>query len=166
MGDRLLERGNGSFKMDMLDWDIIELLQKESGMSLAQISRRLGLPQPSIADRINRLAEGLMDWGPISDSQAPNSGVSAFLRLGVREPKLLKRLSKTPEVRECHRIGEPNVFQLKIIASNLAHLRRWVDKLKTFGDGLTAIVISRRSQLSSCLCAEPSTRLRKRIRRE
>ena len=161
-----MERGNSSFKMDMADWDIIELLQKESGMSLAQISRRLGLPPPSIADRINRLAEGLMDWGPISDSQAPNSGVSAFLRLGVREPKLLKRLSKTPEVRECHRIGEPNVFQLKIIASNLAHLRRWVDKLKTFGDGLTAIVISRRSQLSSCLCAEPSTRLRKLIRRE
>ena len=135
--------------MDMADWDIIELLQKQSGMSLAQISRRLGLSPPSIADRIKRLAEGLLDPGPISDPQGPNSGVSAFLRLRVREPKLLKRLSKTPEVQECHRIGEPNVVQLKITASNLEHLRRCVNKLKTFGDERTAIVISRPSKLSS-----------------
>jgi len=55
--------------MDEVDARIIELLQKDGRIALADISREVGLSSPTIKDRIGKLeSEGvILGYGPILD---------------------------------------------------------------------------------------------------
>ena len=132
---------NGKFEMDMLDWEIVELLQKNEKLTFAQLALKLGLSHANVVDRIKRLGALILNYWKEREGQSADFAITAFIRLRLPNDKVKRRISRAPEVRECYQIGEPRVFQIKIMVRDSEHLRRSVETLKTAGDALTLIVL-------------------------
>src|SRR6266576_4001632 len=134
-------------EIDTVDWEIIELLQRDGRTSTAHLSRKLRMSPPSVADRIKRLEEAgvIAGYRAEVNVQALGLYITAFVRLCLRAPnydEFIRVLSETPEVRECCQISEANIFQVKIITRDIDHLRDLMVKLTAFGDTVTSIVLA------------------------
>jgi len=69
--------------MDKIDEEIIRLLKKDGRMSLAEISREVGLSSPTIKDRIGKL-EGdgvILGYRPLLEYSKLGLGMTAFIGL-------------------------------------------------------------------------------------
>jgi Lrp/AsnC family transcriptional regulator, leucine-responsive regulatory protein len=135
------------FEMDMVDWEIVELLQRDGRVSIAQIGRKLRMAPPSVADRIRRLEKAgvILGYRADIDAQALGLVITAFIRIHIHPTsydEFFCAVSNAPEVRECFQVAEPNLFQVKVTARDLKHLLRFALKLNGFGDTVTSIVLS------------------------
>jgi Lrp/AsnC family leucine-responsive transcriptional regulator len=131
----------------MVDWEILELLQRNGRVSIAQLARTLRMSAPSVAERIKRLENAgiIIGYRAEIDPQAVGLAITAFVRVNIRPPsyeEFLGLLAEANEVRECSQVAEPNSFQVKVTVRNIEHLRQFTLKLNGFGDTLTSIVLS------------------------
>lgn len=136
-----------SGELDMIDWEVVELLQRHGRVSIAQIARKLRMAPPSVADRIKRLEKGgiIVGYRADIDPHALGFMIMAFIRIRIRPPnydEFLRVISEAPEVRECFQVAEPNSFQVRVTVRDLKHLLRFALKLNRFGETLTSIVLS------------------------
>jgi Lrp/AsnC family transcriptional regulator, leucine-responsive regulatory protein len=136
-----------SCEMDMVDWEIVELLQQDGRASVAQLARHLRMSPPSVAERIKSLERAgvIIGYQAEIDVQALGLAVTAFIRVHLQPAnydEFLRSMSAVPEVRECVQIAEPNCVQLKVTVRDIEHLRRIALKLNGFGNTATAIVLS------------------------
>jgi Lrp/AsnC family leucine-responsive transcriptional regulator len=137
-----------SFEMDSVDWEIIELLQRDGRMSIAHVARELRMSPPSVAGRIKRLEKASVIVGYHADVDAKALGfpIIAFVRLHLHKPdheEFVRLISEAPEVRECFQVAEPNAFQVKVTVRDIEHLRRVTLELNGFGNTVTSLVLSR-----------------------
>ena len=131
----------------MVDWEIVELLQGDGRVSIAQVARKLRMAPPSVADRIKRLENAGVITGYRADINPRALGlmVTAFIRVHIQPPtydEFVRLVSGAPEVRECFQIAEPNSFQVKATVQDIEHLLRFALKLNGLGETVTSIVLS------------------------
>ena len=131
----------------MIDWEVLELLQRDGRVSIAQVARKLRMAPPSVADRITRLEKAgvIIGYRADIDPQAIGLVIMAFIRVRIRPPsydEFLRVVSEAPEVRECFQVAEPNSFQARVTVRDLTHLLRFAQKLNGFGETFTSIVLS------------------------
>jgi Lrp/AsnC family transcriptional regulator, leucine-responsive regulatory protein len=136
-----------SFELDMVDWEVLELLQQDGRVSIAQVARKLRMAPPSVADRIKRLEEAgvILGYRADIDPHALGLVIMAFIRVRIRQrsyDEFLSVVSEAPEVRECLQVAEPNLFQIRVTVRDLTHLLRFALKLNGFGQTLTSIVLA------------------------
>src|SRR5215475_8518719 len=74
-----------NFEFDMVDWEIVELLQLDGRVSIAQIGRKLRMASPSVADRIKRLEKAgvIIGYRADIDAQALGFVITAFIRIHI-----------------------------------------------------------------------------------
>ena len=131
----------------MVDWEIVELLQRDGRVSIAQLARKLRMAPPSVAERIKRLEKGgvILGYRAEIEPRALGLGIIAFVRVRIHPPSyddFLRFVAESPEVRECFQIGEPNSFQVKVTVRDVEHLRVFTLKLAGFGETTTSIIFS------------------------
>jgi Lrp/AsnC family transcriptional regulator, leucine-responsive regulatory protein len=131
----------------MVDWEIVELLQRDGRVSIAQIGRRLRMAPPSVADRIKRLEKAgvIIGYRAEIDAHALGLAITAFIRIHIcptSYDELLRVVSTAPEVRECLQVAEPNFFQIKVTVRDIKDLFRFALKLNGLGETATSIVLS------------------------
>ncbi|MEA5007263.1 Lrp/AsnC family transcriptional regulator [Clostridium tyrobutyricum] len=126
--------------MDNLDIKLIELLQKNSRMTISTLSKELSLSRPSITERILRLQENNIIEEFTARISLKNIGknIILFVQLSSLKvsPKTFEQMvKKDGDILECHRVTGPINYFIKAAMSLL------IDRLLPYGDINTSVVL-------------------------
>lgn len=134
-------------QIDAINWAILENLQKNARISLAELGRIVGLTAPAVAERIKRMEDVGLIRGYYTKLSYLKTGyqLKALITLKVFMGKLkpfLEKVSDFDEVINCYRItGNENII-LEVVLWDQGHLEKFIDKLIVYGETKTHIVLS------------------------
>ncbi|MEP6260272.1 MAG: Lrp/AsnC family transcriptional regulator [Gillisia sp.] len=133
--------------LDSLNWKILQALQQNARMSFSEIGRKVGLTSPAVAERVKKMEDkGIIKGYKVQVSyNKTGHQLKAIITLKVFMGRLKPFLDKVGEFREvinCYRItGNENII-LEVVLYDQAHLEVFIDKLITYGETRTHIVLS------------------------
>ncbi len=136
--------------MDATGRRILQELQRNGRISLAELGRRVALSPPAVADRVRRLEQAgvITGYSARIDPTRLGLGVLAFIGLapaGVDTGTFARRARSAidlPEVLECHHVTGEDCYLLKVAVRDVLHLEALVERLSDLGQTTTAIVLS------------------------
>lgn len=124
--------------MDAADNQIVELLQQDARLTQAEIAKKVGLSQPTVADRIRKLEEGrvILGYAARVDPRKLGKDITAFIGVGIEHPRYFdafaRKVLALPEVLECHRVAGQDSYLLKVRSESTGTLDRLlVENLRT-----------------------------------
>jgi Lrp/AsnC family leucine-responsive transcriptional regulator len=136
-----------NFKIDRLSTQILLCLQENARMSFTEIGRKVGLTSPAVAERVKKME----DLGIIEDYTTQISyaklgyQMRAMITLRAFVGKLRPFLDKVDtfkEVINCYRItGNENII-MEVVIEDQGHLEQFIDKLISYGETRTHIILS------------------------
>jgi len=121
-------------KLDSTDRKLLNLLQDDAQLSLAQLSKRVGAPASTVNDRIKRLErQGLIaGFHARVAPEALGLNLLAFMLVSWSNPKVepafLKRIKESPAVLECHHITGAWNYLLKLRLGTTRDLETFLAK--------------------------------------
>lgn len=124
-------------KIDPIDAQILDLLQRDGRRSYAEIGADVGMSGPSAHERVKKLeARGFVrGYMAQVDPTAVGLGVLAFMWVtqapGSIADDITEDFAAIAEVEACHRIAGEGDYLLKIRASDTADLERVVRQVQT-----------------------------------
>ncbi len=117
---------------------IVELLQQDARLTQQEIARKVGLSQPTVADRIRKLEEARVVLGYMArvDPRKLGQDITAFIGVAIEHPKYFEAFARKvlalPEVLECHRVAGADSYLLKVRSDSTGTLDRLlVEGLRT-----------------------------------
>jgi DNA-binding Lrp family transcriptional regulator len=121
-------------KLDRIDRQILDLLQRSGRMTNIELARRVGISPPPCLRRVRALEEAGLIRGYHADLAAEALGfrVTVFAQVGLRsQAETDLRAFETlvagwPEVREAHMLAGETDFLLKIVASDWDSYQRFL----------------------------------------
>ena len=133
--------------LDATDLELLEELEIDARLSLAELGRRVGLSPPAVADRLERLEEAgvIAAYRAEIDPRALGYELAVVLRIrpAPRELKKVAELAqRTPEVVECHRITGDDCYLMKAHVRDVEHMEEVIDRFAIYGQTTTSIVQS------------------------
>jgi len=134
-------------QMDAIDRRLLEELQADARLSLAELGRRVGLSSPAVAERLQRL-EGtgaIRGYRAEVDPKALGYSLTVIIRIrpAPRELKKVADLARaTPEVVECQRITGEDCFFMKAHVRDVMHMEELIDRFNPYGVTTTSIAQS------------------------
>jgi Lrp/AsnC family transcriptional regulator, leucine-responsive regulatory protein len=142
--DRGLDTRNG---LDATNRRLLEELQHDARLSLAELGRRVGLSSPAVADRLARLErDGVISGYRVEiDPRALGFSLTAVIRMRPASrqiPQVADIAREAEEVVECHRITGDDCFIMRAHVRDVAHLEELIDRFTPFGSTTTSIVQS------------------------
>jgi len=137
---------NGTL-IDATNRRVLEELQSDARISLAELGRRVGLSAPAVAERVQRLEQAgvITGYRAEVDPRALGFPLQAIVRVrpAPRQiPKVAELARETPEVVECERITGDDCFFLRLNLRSVQHLEEVIDRFVLFGQTTTSIVQS------------------------
>jgi Lrp/AsnC family leucine-responsive transcriptional regulator len=141
------QRSNGRTAVDDVNLRILEELQGDARLALAELGRRVGLSAPAVAERVARLVDAgvITGFHAAVDPRALGYALTAILRIrpAPRELSKVAALARdTPEVVECHRITGDDCFFMKLHVRDVEHLEEVIDTFAFYGQTTTSILQS------------------------
>ncbi|QYA27129.1 Lrp/AsnC family transcriptional regulator [Gramella sp. MT6] len=133
--------------VDKLNWAILEELQKNARISFSEVGRKIGLTSPAVAERVRKMEDsGIIDSYKVNLShQKTGYQLRAIITLRAFTGRLkafLETVKEFKEVVNCYRItGNENII-MEVILKDQVHLEKLIDKLITYGETRTHIVLS------------------------
>src|SRR4051794_31984440 len=105
--------------IDPINRRLLEELQGNARLTMAELGRRVGLSAPAVAERVQRLEEAgvITGYRAEVDPKAVGFPIAAVVRVRPASRQLQKIpdiARETPEVVECHRITGEDCFFLKL----------------------------------------------------
>ena len=132
--------------MDEIDIQLLKILQEDGRITLSDLSKKLSLSRPSVAERFTRLMEkGIID--KISARVSPNAvgrNILLFIQvseISVHYDEFEDMTCKHPDIIECHRLTGTVNYLLKAAVNDMEHLNKLIDYLIQFGIIHTSIVL-------------------------
>ena len=126
---------------------LLDELQVNARLSLAELGRRIGLSPSATAERLKQMEEmGILHGYTVQiDREALGLEVMAFIRMscgGQHYHRLLEYVQTLEEVRECHHLTGGDDFLLKVTTTNMADLEALIEALLPYGNPVTSLVLS------------------------
>jgi Lrp/AsnC family leucine-responsive transcriptional regulator len=133
--------------LDATNRRLLEELQGDARLSLAELGRRVGLSSPAVADRLARLErDGVIAGYQVRvDPRAVGFALSAVIRIRPAPRQIAKVADVArgaPEVVECHRVTGEDCFYMRAHVRDVEHLEELIDRFTPFGQTTTSIVQS------------------------
>jgi Lrp/AsnC family transcriptional regulator, leucine-responsive regulatory protein len=138
--------------MDDHDFHIIGLLQQQGRMSHSDLSARVGLSLPAIAERIRKLEAGgvIRGYTALVDAKLLGKGITAFISVLIDNPSCYAQFGAAvlsiPEVEECHHVVGEFDYLVKVKTRDTTSLEALISEhLRTIpgvGRTRTAIALS------------------------
>jgi len=133
--------------LDSYGRKLLEELQSNARLSLAELGRRVGLSPTATAERMKQMEEvGILHGYTVDiDREALGLEVMAFIRMscgGQHYHRLLDYVQTLEEVRECHHLTGGDDFLLKVITTTMADLEALIEALLPYGNPITSLVLS------------------------
>lgn len=133
--------------MDATDRALLAHLQDDARLSYSELSRRVHLSPPAVAERVRRLEETGVITGYHAHVDPAKAGwaVLAMIRLSCYGPRCVLRdpaVAGWPEVREIHRVTGDACSLLKVTAPTMDAFEAVIDRLAPYGRPSSTMVLS------------------------
>src|SRR3984893_3678610 len=110
--------------MDHIDYQILDLLQRDPRTTQVQIAGAVGMSRASVGDRICTLDKSGVVTGYVArlDARRMRNDIRAFIGVRVSHPRhhegFTRRIQQIPDVLECHRVAGLDSYVLKVVSRN------------------------------------------------
>ncbi|GAB2959949.1 Lrp/AsnC family transcriptional regulator [Micromonospora polyrhachis] len=133
--------------MDDVDWALLRELQADARLSFSELSRRVHLSPPAVAERVRRLEESGVITGYHAHVDLTRAGrtVVALIRMSCYGPDCILRdpsIVDWPEILEIHRITGDACSMLKVAAGSIDAFEQVIDRLSRHGQPSSTMVLS------------------------
>lgn len=134
--------------MDSYGRKLLEELQSNARLSIAELGRRIGLSATATAERLKQMEEVGIIRGYSVEIERESLGldVLAFVRMscsgGQQYHRLIEYVQTLQEVRECHHLTGGDDLLLKVTTTNMADLEALIEALLPYGNPITSLVFS------------------------
>jgi len=133
--------------LDETNRRIVEELQAEARLSMAELGRRVSLSPPAVAERVQRLERAgvITGYHAAVDPKAIGYPLAAVVRVRPASRQLHKIpevAKEIPEVVECYRITGEDCFFVKLHLRAMEELEPILDRFVLYGQTTTSIVHS------------------------
>jgi len=133
--------------LDAIDRKILNQLQQDGRISLADLAAKVGLSPSPCLRRIRMLEQAgvIARYAAVLDQVAVGLPVSVFvsIKLERQREQALERFSKTiarwPEVLECYLMTGPRDYWLRVVVPDLAAYERFLKEKLTRLEGIASI---------------------------
>ena len=137
----------GTFEpLDAIDLRIIEELQADARLRIAELGRRVGLSPPAIAERMRRLEDcATLTFRAEVNPRALGYAITAIVRgspLGGHVHAIPEIARQTAEVTECYRITGEDCYFMKLHLRTIEDLEPILDRFTAHGRTSTSIMHS------------------------
>jgi Lrp/AsnC family transcriptional regulator, leucine-responsive regulatory protein len=134
-------------QLDATNRRLIEALQEDARLSLAELGRRVGLTAPAVGERLARLEQTGVIRGYHADIDPRALGYDLSVVLRIRPAarmiaKVAALAQDTPEVTECVRVTGEDCFVMRLHVRDVLHLEELIDRFVLYGQTTTSIVQS------------------------
>jgi Lrp/AsnC family leucine-responsive transcriptional regulator len=166
-------------RLDVIDYKLLDLLQRDARITQSEMAAAVGMTQPAIADRLRKLEQDGAVLGYVArvDPRKLGKDITAFIGVGIEHPKhnpgFAKKILTIPDVLECHHVTGQDSYLLKVVTETTESLDRLISERIRIIPGVTrthtTIVMSSVKEGShikpSAVASQPSPpRGRKRTR--
>jgi Lrp/AsnC family transcriptional regulator, leucine-responsive regulatory protein len=142
--------GASAYEAQLLDDTnrrILEELQEDARLSMAELGRRVSLSAPAVAERVQRLerAGAITGYQATVDPKAIGFPLAAVIRVRPASRQLHKIpevAREIPEVVECYRITGEDCFFVKLHLRAMEDLEPILDRFVLYGQTTTSIIHS------------------------
>jgi Lrp/AsnC family transcriptional regulator, leucine-responsive regulatory protein len=133
--------------MDAMDWALLRELQDDARLSYSELSRRVHLSPPAVAERVRRLEETGVVTGYHAHVDLAKTGrqVLALIRMSCYGPTCVLRDDKVatwPEVLEINRVTGDTCSVLKVAAASIEAFEHVIDRLGGYGTPSSTMILS------------------------
>jgi Lrp/AsnC family transcriptional regulator, leucine-responsive regulatory protein len=143
-------RDAAAFESNLLDdvnLRLLQELQADGRMGMAELGRRIGMSAPAVAERVQRLERAGVIAGYHADIDPGKLGfaVAAIVRIRPSPgqlPRIPQVARETPEVVECYRITGEDCFLIKLYLGAIDELEEVLDRFTPYGLTTTSIIHS------------------------
>ncbi len=133
--------------IDKLNWLILEELQANARASLTDISKKVGLSSPSVAERIQKMEDSGILKGYKAKLHMQELGyplgvyISIKIRFG-RVKQFEEYIHTVPEICECHKLTGHDCMLMKGYVRDPKHLEDLNGRLTIYGELTTSLILS------------------------
>jgi Lrp/AsnC family transcriptional regulator, leucine-responsive regulatory protein len=133
--------------VDRVDWRIIEELQADARLSFNELSRRVRLSAPAVAERVRRLeATGVITgYHARVDPARVGRPVEAVVVMDCYGPTCVLRdpdVATWPEVRQFFRVTGQGCSVLVVAVPSMPDFEELIDRLARYGRPSSSMVLS------------------------
>ena len=132
--------------LDATDRKILELLQADGRMSLAELAEKVGLSPSPCLRRVRMLEDGVISrYVAVLDQRAVGLPVSVFVSIKLEKQRqesldrFAKAIERWPEVLECYLMTGPRDYWLRVVVPDLAAYERFLKQKLTRLEGVASI---------------------------
>ncbi|MFB7664009.1 Lrp/AsnC family transcriptional regulator [Kitasatospora sp. NPDC056138] len=133
--------------MDAVDRLLLAELQGDARLSFNELSRRVKLSPPAVAERVRRLeAEGVISgYHAHIDLAGAGLAVTALVQIQCYGRRCVLRdpeVARWPEVLQLHRVTGGACCVLLVAARNMAGFEQLIDRLAAYGQPSSSMILS------------------------
>ena len=133
--------------LDAVNLRLVEELQGDARLSVAELGRRIALSGPAVAERLRRLEEAgvIAGYQAVVDPRQLGYGFGVVIRIrpaGAKLALVAEILRATPEVVECHRVTGDDCYIAIAYVRDVEHLEQVIDRFTPHGSTTTSIMQS------------------------
>ena len=132
--------------LDDVDRQILRALGEDARLRVTDLSRRIGLSTPAVADRLRRLEDrGVVTYRAEVNPRALGFTVSAIVRVSpqTRDLRIIPDIARDiDEITECYRITGEDCYFMRLYLRNVDDLEAILDRFTPHGRTTTSIVHS------------------------
>ena len=133
--------------LDPVNCRLIEELQANARVSLAELGRRVGLSAPAVAERIARLEEAGVITGYHADGDPRALGYTLGAIIRIRPaprqiPTVAQLAQQTPQVVECHRVTGDDCFLMRVVVRDVEELEELIERFAFHGPTTTSVMLT------------------------
>lgn len=134
-------------ELDSIDAAILRELCEDARIPRAELSRRVGLSAPSVADRVRRLEDvGIIaGYGARIDPSRLGYGLTILIRarpLPGEMANMIEEIQDTPQIVACDRVSGEDCFVARAHVRDVAEMEAVIDRIVPFGATNSSIVQS------------------------
>jgi DNA-binding Lrp family transcriptional regulator len=127
-----------NLKLDSIDKNILEILQKDGNITNAQLAKEIGLSPAPTLERVKKLEQSnfIKGYHAKLNEQVLGLGVTTFVLISLSSHKInqinkfIEKITSLDEVIECHHITGSGDFLIKILIEDIPSYQRLIlDKL-------------------------------------
>ncbi len=133
--------------LDSIDAAILSELCADARIPRVELSRRVGLSAPSVADRVRRLEDvGIITgYGARIDPARLGYGLTILIRarpLPGEMKNMIGAIQETPQIVACDRVSGEDCFVARAHVHDVAEMEAVIDRIVPFGATNSSIVQS------------------------
>lgn len=123
-------------KIDEIDWEILQILQKDARIPLTEVAKRLRMATSTVHERVRKMEKNkiILGYRPILNAEALGFTITAYIRVKMQRSSsnLGGFLNDFPEVEECHLIAGEDCYILKVRSQTTSHLKTFIEELGNY----------------------------------